>query len=107
MKARDRIALLCAFAIGVAIPTFPKTGLKGTVTDSAGAPIPGAYIVVHWDSSGSGVGLVTNVGLKQDLILKTDRKGGLRGPVAARLLRHLCLGHRLHACLSEGAHQHG
>jgi hypothetical protein len=50
---------------------FGETLFKGTVT-----PISGATILVHWDSAGSTVGLVTNVGIKKDLIIKTNEQGG-------------------------------
>jgi hypothetical protein len=56
------------------IPVFSET-FKGTVNDSAGGAIPGTLIVVHWDSSGSTVGLSSNVGIKDDLFLKTDTNG--------------------------------
>ena len=49
--------------------------LKGVVTDSEDAVIRGAFVIVHWDRSGTAVGLKSNAGLKQDLILETDAKG--------------------------------
>lgn len=49
--------------------------LKGTVTDSEGAVIRGARVLVHWDSSGSDVGLKSNVGLKTDVTVHTDDRG--------------------------------
>ena len=42
--------------------------LKGVVTDSEGAAISGARVVMHWDSSGAAVGLKSNVGSKSDLV---------------------------------------
>lgn len=61
----------------VATLAFPAStiGLKGTVTDSTGAAIRRARLVVHWDSSGSAVGLKSNVGIKQDVTLETDEDG--------------------------------
>ena len=53
----------------------PKTLLKGAVVDTEGAVIRGAYVFVHWDRSGSHVGLKSNVGLKSDLVLETDANG--------------------------------
>ena len=49
---------------------------KGVVTDISGAAIGAAIITVHWDSAGSTVGLTTNIGIRRDLITKTDDKGG-------------------------------
>ena|ERR1700722_7805218 len=40
-----------------------------------GASVSGAMILLHWDPAGSEVGLKTNVGIKQDLVLRTDQKG--------------------------------
>jgi len=45
------------------------------VADSSGAGISGATILIHWDPAGSEVGLASNVGIKQDLVVKTDRDG--------------------------------
>jgi|SRR6266849_1403408 len=53
----------------------PESQLKGAVTDSEGAAIHGARVLVHWDQSGAGVGLKSNVGVKKDLILETDARG--------------------------------
>jgi hypothetical protein len=52
-----------------------KGKLSGTVTDSEGAVISGAVMIIHWDSSGSAVGLESNVGLSDDLRLQTDKLG--------------------------------
>jgi len=49
--------------------------LKGKVTDELGAAISQAQVTVHWDPSGSQVGLTTNVGIREDLILQTDKLG--------------------------------
>ncbi len=55
------------------------TELVGVITDSEGAVISGARVFVHWDRSGAGVGLKTNVGIKQDdLTLETDKQGRFR-----------------------------
>ena len=52
--------------------------LTGIVTDSEGAAVGGAHVVVHWDRSGADVGLHSNVGIRQDLALVTDAKGEFR-----------------------------
>jgi hypothetical protein len=49
--------------------------LKGVVKDSAGTPISGAMVFIHWDSAGSTVGLKSNVGIKTDLTLRTKEDG--------------------------------
>jgi hypothetical protein len=56
---------------------FPAANgtLKGVVRDSEGAAIRHATVRVHWDDSGAGVGLKTNVGIKQDLTANTNERG--------------------------------
>src|SRR5262245_44106121 len=49
--------------------------LRGTVSDSEGAVITNAEVFIHWDSSGSSVGLTTNAGPFQDTKVKTDQRG--------------------------------
>jgi hypothetical protein len=68
--------LFVVLALASSTTSIGETLFKGTVTDNAGAPISGATILVHWDSAGSTVGLVTNVGIKKDLIIKTNEQGG-------------------------------
>jgi hypothetical protein len=51
------------------------TVFKGEVTDINGAAISGAMVLIHWDSAGSAVGLTANVGIRKDLITKTDDNG--------------------------------
>jgi hypothetical protein len=46
------------------------------VTDSSGGAISSAMVLVHWDSAGSTVRLSTNIGIKNDSIIKTDKNGG-------------------------------
>ena len=53
----------------------PKSTISGQVTDSEGAVIAKARVLVHWDSSGSTVGLRDNIGIKQDVIVATDTSG--------------------------------
>jgi hypothetical protein len=67
--------MVAAFGAAPDLPAVQSTTLKGTVTDSADAPIPDAYILIHWDSSGSGVGLTSNIGLKSDVVLKSGKDG--------------------------------
>jgi Carboxypeptidase regulatory-like domain len=49
--------------------------LKGVVSDSQGAAIRGAHVIVRWDPAGADVGLRSNVGLKHEVELVTDKKG--------------------------------
>jgi hypothetical protein len=72
-RAASIFALVAAFV--VAPPASAQTRLTGVVRDSEGAVISGARILIHWDSSGSTVGLTTNVGIKQDVVLTTDAEG--------------------------------
>jgi len=51
------------------------SNIEGAVTDTAGAAIAGARILVHWDPSGSAVGLRTNVGIKHDVQIEADKYG--------------------------------
>jgi hypothetical protein len=52
-----------------------KVLVQGVVTDSAGALLTNAQLVVHWDASGVQAGLKTNVGIPEDRFLKTDTHG--------------------------------
>jgi hypothetical protein len=49
--------------------------ISGKVTDSEGAVIAKVRVLIHWDSSGSAVGLTDNLGTKQDVIVVTDASG--------------------------------
>jgi hypothetical protein len=40
-------------------------------------------VIVHWDSSGSTVGLRDNIGIKQDVIVVTDASGQYSANVPA------------------------
>jgi len=59
-----------AYAAGGNVAT-----ITGRVTDSEGAAISHARVLVHWDSAGGAVGLTDNVGLTDDLSVFTDGKG--------------------------------
>ncbi len=72
IKAAIVALIACIF---VPAQGWSQTHLSGTVRDSEGAVISGARIFIHWDRSGSDVGLTTNVGIKQDLTLTTDANG--------------------------------
>jgi hypothetical protein len=61
----------------IAVSSFASSDsiLRGVITDSEGAAIAGAHIVVHWDQSGSTTGLASNVGIKHDVTVETNHKG--------------------------------
>lgn len=67
-----RLLAVCLFAL----PAFASS-LSGKVVDSEGAVIKDAYIVIHWDHSGSNY-LADNVGIPKDLVLTSDDKGEFR-----------------------------
>ncbi len=71
-----RIYLLAALTLISSACLFADSVLKGTVTDSEGAAIASATIFIHWDSAGGTVGLKSNVGIKEDLIVRTGANGG-------------------------------
>ena len=48
---------------------------KGIVTDSPETPIAVAMVLIHWDSAGSTVGLADNLGIKEDLVIRTKQDG--------------------------------
>jgi hypothetical protein len=73
-------SLVCLFSILI-IPGRCTAGpvsrglLKGVVADSEGTSIRGAHVVVLWDPAGADVGLKSNVGIRHEVNLVTDRKG--------------------------------
>ena len=67
--------LVVLLAVGAALGGPRNAILDGVVTDSEGVAIRGAHVIVRWDSSGSGAGLKSNVGLRHDLSIETDAKG--------------------------------
>lgn len=78
-----QISLLILIGLGViflassvSVSGRPVTQtLAGTVTDDSGGVIANAQIAVHWDKSGADVGLSTNVGIPNDLILQSNKMG--------------------------------
>ena len=64
-----RLLAVCLFVL----PAFASS-LSGRVVDSEGAVIKDAYIVIHWDHSGSNY-LTDNLGIPKDLVLTSDDKG--------------------------------
>ena len=70
-----KFLVLITAALVASDMAFGDPLFKGEVTDVEGAVIGGAMVMIHWDSAGSTVGLTTNVGMRKDLIAKTDDKG--------------------------------
>jgi len=75
MWARVGFAFFAVVAFMAAVPVAAQNKITGSITDSQGAAILGARIFIHWDHSGSEVGLTTNSGIKQDVVLTTNASG--------------------------------
>ena len=71
-----KIYLLAVLTLISSACLFADSVLKGTITDSVGTPIAGATIFIHWDPSGSAVGLNSNVGTREDVVVRTGANGG-------------------------------
>ena len=69
--------LACISVVAVLVSAAPvgNAKLSGRVTDSHGATISNANLIVHWDPSGSDHGLDSNVGLHEDLNVRVDKTG--------------------------------
>ncbi|HYV64047.1 MAG TPA: carboxypeptidase-like regulatory domain-containing protein [Bryobacteraceae bacterium] len=67
--------LLFGIALTMSVQLCAENLFKGTVNDSEGASIGGATILIRWDSSGSAVGLKTNIGIKEDVVLRSGPDG--------------------------------
>src|SRR5690242_15739599 len=59
------LCLSCSFAT-------PQSAINGQITDTEGAVISNARVLVHWDASSSGLGLT---GIKQDVAVIADVTG--------------------------------
>lgn len=66
------LLVLSSFAPSIG---FGDTPFKGTVKDSSDTPISSAMVMIHWDSVRSNVGLTSNVGIKEDLVIRTKVDG--------------------------------
>lgn len=75
MWAKVGMALAALVVFATAAPVSAQTKLTGVVSDAEGAAIQGARIFIHWDPAGSGVGLTSNMGIKQDIMLITNASG--------------------------------
>src|SRR5262252_9338668 len=66
---RSISALVVVLLFLARLSADPQSAITGQITDSEGAVIAKARVLIHWDSSGS------TVGLKQDAIAVTDASG--------------------------------
>jgi hypothetical protein len=72
-----------SFLCILSLPAAAQSAIAGRVTDSEGAVIAKARVLVHWDSSGSKVGLTANVGTTKDVSVLTDANGDYSAGVPA------------------------
>jgi hypothetical protein len=70
-------ALLVLWMIAPGIASA-GTPFKGAVTDASDTPTAGAMVLIHWDPAGSTIGLTTNIGIKQDLVIRTRQDGSFQ-----------------------------
>jgi hypothetical protein len=70
-----KVYTLVALSLTSSVVLFADPAFRGTVTDEAGASISVAVVLIHWDSSGSSVGLLSNVGIKEDATVRTGTDG--------------------------------
>jgi hypothetical protein len=64
-----RTITFCILAVAFVLPLRSQSLLSGTVKDPLGAVIGGAFVLIHWDPSGSDTGLRNNIGIKADVVL--------------------------------------
>jgi hypothetical protein len=76
-------ALVLVFLCLAWLSANPQSAITGQITDSEGTVIAHARLLVHWDSSGSAVGLRDNIGIRQDVIVVTDASGHYSANVPA------------------------
>ena len=75
-EVANRVVLLTVLGSLFAICALAQQStISGQVQDSEGAAIAKARILVHWDPSGSTVGLRDNIGVPQDVAATSDKSG--------------------------------
>ena len=72
---RTKRMILLVVVLWLSAGAQSRTDLSVTVLDQLGAVISNAQVRVHWDPSGSNVGLKDNVGVAEDQVLATDKTG--------------------------------
>ena len=73
--SRSIAALWLVFLSFSILSAAQQSAISGQITDSEGAALRNARVLVHWDSSGSAVGLRDNMGIRQDVAVVTDANG--------------------------------
>ena len=81
--SRSIAALVLVFLCLACLSADPQSAITGQITDSEGAVIANARLLVHWDASSRAVGLRDDVGIKQDVIVVTDANGRYSADVPA------------------------
>jgi hypothetical protein len=77
------VALVALLSVSIsAADSTPAGRLAGVVTDSEGAAISNAVVVVHWDTHGADAVRGSVPGLTEDLRLTTDKAGGFSAELA-------------------------
>jgi hypothetical protein len=69
------LTLMVLCFVGLTSLVAQQSLVAGHVTDSEGAAIAKARVLIHWDPSGRMTGLNDNVGTKQDSIVFTGKDG--------------------------------
>jgi|ERR1051325_1072851 hypothetical protein len=69
------IIILCFLPFHFSQSANTQSTIAGQVTDSLGAVLANTRVLIHWDPSGSAVGLKDNIGVQQDVIVVTDVDG--------------------------------
>jgi len=80
--SRSFVVFVLVFSCLSWLSAAPESAIRGQITDSEGAVIANARVLVHWDSSGSGE-LRDNLGIKQDVTVLTDASGHYSANVPA------------------------
>jgi hypothetical protein len=72
---RSISALALVFLCLASLFADAYSAITGQITDSEGAVIANARLLVHWDASSNAVSPRNDIGIKQDLIVVTDASG--------------------------------
>jgi|ERR1700722_9435994 len=82
------VALVALLSVSIsAADSTPAGRLAGVVTDSEGAAISNAVVVVHWDTHGADAVRGSVPGLTEDLRLTTDKAGRILRGIGTGVLR--------------------
>jgi hypothetical protein len=82
MKRRIITSVLILTCVSF-VASQPQSSITGQIADSEGAAIANARVLVHWDPSGSKVGLSDNIGIQQDVMVTTDANGKYSASIPA------------------------